>query len=321
MTWVDWVVILLILIGVFEGLIRGFVAQVVRIVALILGTVVGFMVSSVVASWMGRELQLASSFIHPLALILSLTVVTAIFQLIGSIILRVVNPLFQANPLNRIGGAVVGLVRQMVIISVVLAVVLALPLSSQVKQLLERSRVVRPLLTLASAMEKRFGSVLGSSSLQGFDYQLVGVDDTASTALNYTVTDPKVDLEAEGKLFLLTNTIRQQYKKSALQPNEKLREIAEAHARDMLAKGYFSHLSPPDNQDVSARLKEAGVTATAVGENLATAMTLESAQAGLLTSSGHRNILLSDQYNQVGIGVLDAGEHGKMIVEVFAQIP
>ncbi len=320
MTWIDWIVVAVLVVGLAQGLWRGFIAQAIQIIALILGTALGFMASPLFAGWMERQLQLPTSLTRPLALVVAIIVVTSVLQFVASIVVRLIGPVFQANPLNRIGGLIVGGIRQALLVSVVLAVLVALPLSASVKQTLDHSRLVQPFLDFALFLEKKFGGTFRADSLKSLNYQLIGSDDQTTQALNYTVENPTTDLEAEGKLFLLTNTLRQQNNKPALVPNEKLRQVAENHARDMLQKGYFSHLSPPPtSQDALDRVQASGLKVSLVGENLATASTIEIAQAGLLASTGHRNTLLSEAYNQVGIGVLDAGAHGKMIVEVFAH--
>jgi uncharacterized protein YkwD len=86
----------------------------------------------------------------------------------------------------------------------------------------------------------------------------------------------------------------------------------------MLAKGYFSHVSP-QGKDALVRVQEAQISVLSVGENLANAPTVDVGHAGLMASPGHRRNIVSRDFNQVGIGVIDAGKHGKMIVEVFAK--
>ena len=64
---------------------------------------------------------------------------------------------------------------------------------------------------------------------------------------------------------------------------------------------------------------KAGVEFFIVGENLAFAPTLEIAHDGLMQSPGHRKNILEEEFERVGIGVIDGGSYGRMFVQVFAD--
>jgi uncharacterized protein YkwD len=74
-----------------------------------------------------------------------------------------------------------------------------------------------------------------------------------------------------------------------------------------------------EGEDVGNRLVESGVEFIIAGENLALAPSLELAHDGLMQSLGHRENILASEFGRVGIGVIDGGIYGKMIVEVFAD--
>jgi uncharacterized protein YkwD len=101
-----------------------------------------------------------------------------------------------------------------------------------------------------------------------------------------------------------------------LHPDPALTQVARAHSRDMLARGYFSHTSP-DHADPFDRLRLAHVAFLTAGENLALAPDLQTAHDGLMNSPGHRANILRPQFGRVGIGVLDAGRHGLMVTQDF----
>ena len=84
----------------------------------------------------------------------------------------------------------------------------------------------------------------------------------------------------------------------------------------MFARGYFAHMTP-EGKDPFARMKEAGITFTNAGENLALAQTLAIAHNGLMNSPGHRANILRPQFGRVGIGILDGGVYGLMISQEF----
>lgn len=320
MTWVDWLVILFIILGILQGFWRGFFAQLVQIIAIIVALIVSFWLFPPVADWMEKQFLLPIAVARPLSLVIIFCIASYAFQFVGSIVARLIAPVTQTNPINRALGAVLGGLRLAFTLSVILTVLVTLPLSPSLKGPIESARFAKPLIQLSVKLEQLLGRWFQNDSLNALSYKIVGTEDTTTTSLNYTVADAKEDVESEAKLFALINFTRQKDNKSVLKPDEKLRAAARAHARDMLAKGYFSHLSP-QGEDVADRVTAAGAVATVVGENLANAPTVEIGHAGLFASEGHRKILLSPDFNAVGVAVLDAGSHGKMIVEVFANVP
>ena len=91
--------------------------------------------------------------------------------------------------------------------------------------------------------------------------------------------------------------------------NARLARAAQGHAADMVARAYFSHVSP-GGSSFTDRLRRVGYTgrcAWAVGETLAwgsgSLATPASRVRGWMHSPPHRAILLSAAYREVGIGV------------------
>lgn len=320
MIWVDWLIILFIVFGVWLGFWRGFLAQVFQIIALLLALLAAFWIFPSVGGWLEQQLHVSISLARPLSLAVIFFVLAFAFQFGAGILQKLFAPFVAANPINRAAGAIAGGVQKLLIAAFVLVLLVTLPLSAKVKDTINSARLARPLIRVALATEAQLTQWIDSDSLASLSYRTVNSDEKSTTALNYTVADPTVDLPGEATLFVLTNEIRKKDKKAELIPNLRLRAVAEAHGRDMLAKGYFSHLSP-QGKDALNRVNEAKITVLTVGENLASAATVEAAQIGLLASPGHRKNILSSDFNQVGISVLDAGTHGKMVVEVFANIP
>lgn len=320
MIWVDWLIILFIVFGMWIGFWRGLIAQVFQIIALLLALLLAFWIFPPVGGWLEQQLHVSISLARPISLAVIFFALALVFQFGASILQKLFAPFVAANPVNRAAGLVIGGLQKLLIASFVLVVLVTLPLSPKIKESVNSARLARPLIQLALAVEARLTQWIGNDALASLSYRTVNPDEKTTTALNYTVANPTVDLAGEAKMLILTNEIRKKDKKAELRPNLQLRAVAEAHARDMLAKGYFSHLSP-QGKDGLSRVNDAKITILSVGENLASAATVEAAQLGLLASEGHRKNILSPDFNQVGISVLDAGTHGKMIVEVFANIP
>ena len=101
-----------------------------------------------------------------------------------------------------------------------------------------------------------------------------------------------------------------------LRADPELAAVARAHSRDMLARGYFAHVSP-DGKDAFARMRDARATYRTAGENLAHAPTLPMAHQGLMNSPGHRANILRPAFGRVGIGIVDGGRRGLMVTQLF----
>jgi uncharacterized protein YkwD len=115
---------------------------------------------------------------------------------------------------------------------------------------------------------------------------------------------------AAGSIVCLVNVERTSRGLPALQRDSDLAQAARGHALDMARRNYFSHLGQ-DGDTLSDRLRQAGYGRPGdgwrAGENLgwgtgdrATPNALVDAW---LASPGHRRILLSDAYREIGVGV------------------
>ncbi|MEA2446501.1 MAG: hypothetical protein QOK47_138, partial [Actinomycetota bacterium] len=96
-------------------------------------------------------------------------------------------------------------------------------------------------------------------------------------------------------------------------------DVARAHSRDMYRHGYFSHIDSAGD-DPFDRMQAAGITYEAAGENLSIAPTLAAAHASLMGSPDHRENILRDLFDSVGIGCY-RGPYGFMCTQIFRDTP
>jgi uncharacterized protein YkwD len=104
-----------------------------------------------------------------------------------------------------------------------------------------------------------------------------------------------------------------------LQAAPALHRAALVHARDMAARGHFSHTGS-DGSSASQRASRAGYRWRAIGENIAAGpASAEAAVAGWLASPGHCANLMNPRFTALGIAyVVDpASRHGTYWVQVF----
>jgi uncharacterized protein YkwD len=123
---------------------------------------------------------------------------------------------------------------------------------------------------------------------------------------------------AKRELVQLTNALRSAASLGAVELDEELSRVAQAHSDDMRAHSFMGHVSPTTG-DVSARLKAAAVPVGEAGENVAFVTSAAEAHRGFVGSPGHRAVLLGDRYTHVGIGVTPDGNGSIYVTEVFAR--
>lgn len=93
--------------------------------------------------------------------------------------------------------------------------------------------------------------------------------------------------------------------------DDQLTLVARHHSEDMVARGYFDHVTP-EGITLRDRLQRAGITAQWVGENIQ-----RNSQAGeeavtyamqwFMQSTPHRRNILHQHYTHIGVGVARGG--------------
>ncbi len=126
----------------------------------------------------------------------------------------------------------------------------------------------------------------------------------------------------EWEIHQLINEERESNDLSALLFHTGLMEVARAHSKDMLDRGYFAHENP-EGEQVWDRATAAGIEFTLIAENLYFSSGIsenrvgKEAVEGWIDSPGHyQNILLDVSFT--GIGIANDGDV-YYITQVFAD--
>lgn len=107
----------------------------------------------------------------------------------------------------------------------------------------------------------------------------------------------------EEQIFELTNIYRHRFDVSPLKQDEAVAEVAYLHSEDMHENQYFSHTTE-DGKGLKERLEAKDIYYLSAGENIAAQHTdALAAMEGWLNSEGHREALLYEDYNYLGVGV------------------
>jgi uncharacterized protein YkwD len=140
----------------------------------------------------------------------------------------------------------------------------------------------------------------------------------STTSAGSTTTTTGSATAAEQQAVSLLNADRSANGLSVLQVDSRLTTLARNYAQDMVNRNYFSHYNP-EGQSPFDRLKQAGISYSAAGENIGVNQSVEKAEAAFMNSSGHRANILNSSYTKVGIGVAYDKSGNIYIVQDFIK--
>lgn len=128
-----------------------------------------------------------------------------------------------------------------------------------------------------------------------------------STTKSNTGSTAKSSMTAEETQLLgLINSERTKQGLAVLKANSAVANVARAHSQDMADNNYFDH-NNLKGESPFTRLRNAGITYMAAGENIAINYSVPSAHQAFMNSAGHKANVLSRDYTEVGIGIIHAG--------------
>ncbi|MDQ6669935.1 MAG: CAP domain-containing protein [Chloroflexota bacterium] len=131
--------------------------------------------------------------------------------------------------------------------------------------------------------------------------------------------DHAADVE---RVVQLTNAARESAGLPPLALNPQLGDAAQNYSQVLASDTCFGHAcgGVPNFAD---RLAQAGYTGwTAIAENIAAGYpTPDAVMAGWLASTGHRLNVLSPEYTEIGVGVVNGGAYGTYWTQEFGSRP
>ncbi len=320
LNWIDWAIVAFVVYHIVSGWEQGLVALLGSLGAFFGSLLLAIRYSAAVGSFIRDKLGLAPLWTNVLGYLTVAFVTEIILAEIFALVLSRVPKKFSESKSNRWFGGIVSAANGLLIITFVLLVLLALPLRGTIRQDIKSSGIGSKIVEAA----QRFAAPLTTSvnrAAQGA-VEFLTVEPSSSERITLDVAPEAssltVDAASEQVMLGLVNEERQKKDLPLLTIDEKMREVARGHSRDMFERRYFSHYDP-EGKNAGDRLDNAGVTFMYAGENLAYAPDVQTAHEGLMQSEGHRDNILDGHFHRVGIGVIDAGFNGKMFTQVFAD--
>lgn len=124
-------------------------------------------------------------------------------------------------------------------------------------------------------------------------------------------------LSPEDALRAMVNAARASEGLDALDPDSTLDALAVAHSEAMLDARTVGH--DVGDGDPKTRVVDAGISASAIGENVAAAQTLPRAHRALWASPSHRGNLLEKRFKRMGVGVVTNKDGRVWVTQLFTN--
>jgi uncharacterized protein YkwD len=316
MNAIDALLAVVILLSAFIGARRGFVAAALQLFTLAASLVLAFVGYRHAASWLEQQMPALGVWGMPLAFVAVFILLHLLIGAVAGAFIRAFPRRLHAGAANRILGVIPGAANGLINATVLSLVLLAMPLADGFASLARDSAIASRLTPAAEWLESRLSPIFDPAVRRTLQALTIAPESRTLVPLPFKVASPKVRPDLEARMLEMVNAERARQGLQPLQPDPELADVARAHSRDMLARGYFSHVDP-EGKDAFDRMRQAGLRYLAAGENLALAPTLAGAHHGLMNSPGHRANLLRPRFERLGIGVLDAGNHGLMVTQNF----
>jgi uncharacterized protein YkwD len=129
---------------------------------------------------------------------------------------------------------------------------------------------------------------------------------------------------SEQELIARTNQSRAGSGLKTLEIDAELTAIARSRSEDMATRGYFSHSIPPNGEKVFGLIEGEGYCFTLAGENIGwntygDDVATDHIHQAFLASPGHRANVMSDRWDEIGVGAYKGPDGTKLWTVLFAD--
>ncbi len=323
--FLDLIILLIVIFYIHEGYSLGFTLSLLDLVSFIIAFIAALKFYMLVAGFFTFFFGMPLGAANALGFFLVAFISEVILSLLSRRIVRYLPGLPPGSRISRLFtltnhwlGILPGIVSAFIIIAFLLSVIVTFPSSPVIKQAVNNSYIGSRLVENTAQFENELNAIFGGALNETLNFLTVEQASNEMVQLHFKVTNGTVDKKAEQQMFQMVNSERIKQGLEPLTMNKKLRELARAHSEDMFARGYFSHYTP-EGLSPFDRMAKAGINYQYAGENLAFAPGTALAMQGLMDSPGHRANILSPNFHQIGIGVIDGGIYGKMYTQDFTN--
>jgi uncharacterized protein YkwD len=328
--WVDLGIVLILLFYFFEGLGRGFLLGTIDLSGFLLSFVVALKAYTPIGDLLVANFSLPNGIAAAVGFLLCGFITEFFFSTIIIVLYKKLYPFFyqKLTPqriknfslMNSLFGIFPAIGEAIIFTAFILTLLIALPIHGSIKKSIVTSKIGSGLIQQTQGVEKSLNSIFGEAVNETLTFITINSSPTSSEKvdLKFTQREVRLDENAETTMLQLVNLERRKNGLKELAASPVLANLARAYAKDMFARGFFSHFDP-DGTSPFDRMKAKNITFIAAGENLALAPNVQLAHTGLMNSPGHRANILSPDFGKVGIGIIDGGIYGEMFVQEFTD--
>jgi uncharacterized protein YkwD len=317
LNWIDWLLICILLFAIVEGWRLGFIHLIASFSAFTLSVLIISKYHLLFASWFASNFGISLVWAESIGIFFLILITQVIFtelfiKITGKFAARIM-----ASRIDNIFGSFIGLGNAIFSISFVLYLVLLIHLFPSVSGDISRSKLAQQLNKYSVKYFQNFKLPMGIISQAASD---VLIDENELNLKYLTIKPQRWDLVAdtlsEMRLIQAINSDRQKIGLGALTEDPKLTQFAHDQCFDMFERSYFSQ-TDPDGKNLENRLIADSLNYSGAVENLGFGPDYLSVHTKFMNSQKHRQIILSPKYKTIGMGIVDGGNLGQMIVEIF----
>jgi hypothetical protein len=233
--------------------------------------------------------------------------------------LSIINPDPKPNPLKILLSGMLSAVYGLTTIIIMFAVIFSFSLPVYITDAMKGSVIASASEKDPLGINKRYRQIFEGiypEVLQDFNFLSIKTGGNELIDLGFKTTETEIDSEAETKMLDLVNNERISRGLKPLKMDEDARQAARDYGRYLFQNGVFSHVDL-ESKGPDDRMKRYETNFYLIGENLAYAHNLDEAHKGLMESPEHRDNILHPLFSRIGIGVINAGNHGMIFVQEF----
>lgn len=317
---IDLSIIAIFIFYLIDGYRRGFIKNTLDLLGFIIALTLAFLTNNPISNLLTAKLNVALSLSKIIAFLLIWLLTDIIYSIGIFFAYRPIPENIKKAKTNKILGILPAFFKATIIILLILVLLSSIPIkeSQEFKKQTQRTKIAKFFLDSSSILSKPYQKVFGKGLEDLVNFFTLPTESDKTVALNYHVSNLKIDEYSENEMLLLINQERKERGLSELKMDDKLKNLARSHANDMFSRGYFSHYTP-EGLSPFDRMKQNQIIYLFAGENLALAPDVLKAHQGLMESPGHKENILNPNFNNIGIGVIDADIYGKMFVQKFTN--
>ena len=323
--WIDVLVLIILVFYAIEGYASGFLIALIDLVTFSLSFILGITFYSQVALFLVKTFAISQGFANAIGFFIAAALIEILLNfLLKSLITSV--PLFSREGpkektlklINKTLGIVPGAVSGIVLSAFILSLIITLPFSVFLKHSVSDSRIGNSLVANTQGFAKDWNNIFGGAVNDTLSFLTIEPKSSETLSLNFKTSNVKVDKNAEQEMLKAVNKERVLVGLSPVVFSENLAQVGRDHCKDMFKRGYFSHYTP-EKLSPFDRMLRASISFTYAGENLALSPNVQLAMKGLMQSPGHKANILSQNFNKLGVGVIDGGVYGQMYCQEFTD--